>query len=280
MKGRKISFFFISFIILICFAYCAVAKVRGECLFFHPCAEPTCDTEISCWLCGEKLEKPEHRYKVENTTCVKHTECWDCGEIISHIENHAWVDASCTSPKTCRNCKKQVGTELGHNYENGTCLRCKNKTYGIWTKKYYIDRFGDSTNSPYITASFSGTFSNSATTNSKLTGYWIIDGDDFCLVLEEYGRSRVKCSYGTDKYDILAKNKSGKTVELSAKISAGEDRIKFDQYRAVHELLSLGGKVDFYIEEKGNTNTNYRFTIPDCSGFTNLWGTLWKWADE
>ncbi|MBQ2383900.1 MAG: hypothetical protein II290_07660, partial [Oscillospiraceae bacterium] len=39
---------------------------------------------------------------------------------------HDWVDATCTEPKTCRNCGETEGEALGHNYvvTTGICSRC------------------------------------------------------------------------------------------------------------------------------------------------------------
>lgn len=34
---------------------------------------------------------------------------------------HEWVEAACTSPKTCALCKKTEGESLGHDWKNATC---------------------------------------------------------------------------------------------------------------------------------------------------------------
>lgn len=37
---------------------------------------------------------------------------------------HAWTDATCTAPCTCRTCGATEGDPLGHHFENGECSRC------------------------------------------------------------------------------------------------------------------------------------------------------------
>lgn len=37
------------------------------------------------------------------------------------IIGHTWVDATCTTPKTCLVCEKTEGSKLGHKWEGGDC---------------------------------------------------------------------------------------------------------------------------------------------------------------
>ena len=72
----------------------------------------------------------------------------------------------------CQNTNKQseklpVNTNLQEDPQN---------PYGIWKKEYYIDEFGERTNQGYIYTSLLGTFSNSATTDSRL-GVLMSPGD-------------------------------------------------------------------------------------------------------
>lgn len=65
---------------------------------------------------------------------------------------------------------------LGHTTSVGTCERC-GESFGAWTVKHYVDEFNDPTSQKYITTKslISGTFSNTATTNSKLTAKILVD---------------------------------------------------------------------------------------------------------
>ncbi len=76
----------------------------------------------------------EHWFSVRT---VKEATCKTRGEKIytcscghSYIEStgkttyHNWKEATCTSPRTCRDCKKTEGRAYGHSYYNGWCTRC------------------------------------------------------------------------------------------------------------------------------------------------------------
>ena len=74
-------------------------------------------------------------------------------------------------------------------------------TKGLWSVNYYVDDFQQPTEEWYITneTSFTGTFSNSATTNSKLLVQVAVDefegeGKRVAFFLYEYGRNQVKNS--------------------------------------------------------------------------------------
>ena len=54
-------------------------------------------------------------YRHDNKDCV----CEECGDSL-----HNWVDASCTTPKTCSACGATEGAALGHAWENCECTRC------------------------------------------------------------------------------------------------------------------------------------------------------------
>ena len=41
------------------------------------------------------------------------------------LYGHAWVDATCTTPKTCSVCQLTEGSELGHAWQNATCTAPK-----------------------------------------------------------------------------------------------------------------------------------------------------------
>lgn len=64
--------------------------------------------------CGEKCE--QHVYD----DCAD-TECNQCKETRDSM--HTWVDADCTTPKTCKTCGKTEGEALGHTPEadDGDC---------------------------------------------------------------------------------------------------------------------------------------------------------------
>ncbi len=44
-------------------------------------------------------------------------------EVVQHTE-HVWLDATCTSPKTCKYCGVTEGEKADHTYEDGICTGC------------------------------------------------------------------------------------------------------------------------------------------------------------
>ena len=101
------------------------------------CIEKGEDTSV-CTVCGQtqtcETEMIDHNYSYEvivKETCTangqaKYT-CDGCGN--NYYEDikagHNWIDATCTSPKTCSVCKKTEGKALGHNFKDGrNCSRC------------------------------------------------------------------------------------------------------------------------------------------------------------
>ena len=48
-----------------------------------------------------------------------------CDETTGVSLGHSWVDATCTSPKTCSICEETTGAALGHSWINATCIAPK-----------------------------------------------------------------------------------------------------------------------------------------------------------
>ena len=75
----------------------------------HSFGEWVVTTEPTCTSAGVKTK-----------TC-------ECGETETEeiaMIAHAWVDATCTAPKTCSVCKATEGTPLQHKYSNNECEYC------------------------------------------------------------------------------------------------------------------------------------------------------------
>ena len=60
--------------------------------------------------------------------------CKDVLEVVPAIGEHSWVDADCTTPKTCSVCGETEGEALGHSFENYVCTVC-----GALEGKAYIE---------------------------------------------------------------------------------------------------------------------------------------------
>lgn len=198
------------------------------------------------------------------------------------------TEATCTKAgrtegKHCADCgevlvKQEVSVPLGHTTDTGVCSRC-GENFGGWELKYYVDEFGDPTSNQYVgnTDYIEGTFSNTATTNSKLNVLFVIDKDDVGIVLFEYGRNRVKNSSSrySDDYTITMKLPNGEKIYMASSIKAGGDRILVTpgHVETVISAFSRAGSVDFYIVEDDTPTTTYRFTV-ETSNFAEIFKSL------
>jgi hypothetical protein len=64
-------------------------------------------------------------------------------------------------------------------------------TQAQWELRYYVDEFGDKTEETYMYMRASGTFSNSATQNSKCIYDFVDSGESLEVHVKEYG-NRIK----------------------------------------------------------------------------------------
>ncbi|MBR5570503.1 MAG: hypothetical protein IKW10_06385 [Oscillospiraceae bacterium] len=212
--------------------------------------------------------------------------CSECNEVLTkqtvipatgHTEEViAAVSATCTAAgntegKKCATCNEiLVATEeiaaLGHTTTTGTCTRC-NVSFGIFYLGCYVDEFDMPTNDYYVANInyIQGTFSNSATTDSKLSVQILVDKEDIAFFLYEYGRNLVKniSSRYVDEYDITMRLADGTKYNLTGTIYCGGDRLFIDsKYKSVvMEALKSGEDVSFYIVEQEYTTTTYLFTV-------------------
>ena len=148
-----------------------------------------------------------------------------------------------------------------------------------WKLDYYVDEFNEPTSEAYIHNKeyIIGNFSNSATTNSVLHSYFLIDNDNISIVLKEYGWNQVKNSSSrtVDAYLITMKTDDGTRYELTGTMYCGSDRIVIDaNYRQMVIDALLGtSDVSFYIVNKQYQTTKYLFTVP-ASNFSALYQKL------
>lgn len=223
--------------------------------------------------------------------------CSKCNEILkkqeeipaAHTEKALpAVAATCTiSGKTegisCTACgivlkAQQTVAALGHTTTTGVCSRC-NKEMNTWKKAFYVDEFKQPTSEAYVTnkTNILGTFSNSATTNSKLYVKFLVDKANCGILLNEYGSHLVKNSSSkySENYKIIMQDASGVKHNLTGKIYPGGDRIVINDANESTFLNALksGGKVSLYIVQSDRTTTNYLFTV-NTAGFAEAFKTL------
>ena len=187
--------------------------------------------------------------------------------------SHSYVlktsEATCTTGgydtykcSICKDIKTEYKSSLGHTTTEGTCSRC-GKSFGTWKSTFYVDEFQIPTDEAYITNSnyFLGTFSNSATTNSKLNASILIDTDGIAIKLWEYGSQLVK-DYSTTNYKITILDDAENKHTTTGTMYKNGDRIHLADWTLVN-LLQNNKQLKIYIQENSSygVNSTYLFTI-------------------
>ena len=148
----------------------------------------------------------------------------------------------------------------------------------IWQKYYYVDEFNTPTDKAYISNQndFVGTFSNSATKNSKLCARFLIDEDNLAVKLWEYGWSEVN-AYSTTNYDITILDDNGNKHYTRGVMWENTERIFFvnNTDNILINLLQRNEKLKIYIQEDSEYgySSTYLFEVV-CGNFNSIYSTL------
>ena len=205
--------------------------------------------------------------------CITNTE--NNSNSTQTICNHTYTEinreATCTNGgyttykcSLCGDTYKDYESAMGHTTSSGTCSRCgKIFESKIWETAFYVDEFKNPTNEAYIRNSevFVGTFSNSATTNSKLYARILIDAEDIAIKLWEYGSIEVN-AYSTTYYDITILDDTGNKHYTNGTMHENSERIYFEDWTFA-SLLQQNEKLKIYIVEnsKYGYNSTYLFEV-------------------
>lgn len=152
--------------------------------------------------------------------------------------------------------------------ENAAKKREEKKLYatqGKWKLKYFVDEFNEKTKAGYIELrDVDGTFSNSATDNSKLTAILLVtDKNEVQIFLKEYGSSLVK-SYSYESYTIFTLHNG---VKKGFNGYMTSDRVVVEDSQKFLDVIKQGGRIKIYIKEAGRyASSTYLFEMD----FTNL----------
>lgn len=225
-----------------------------------------------CSVCDEILVEQE------TIPATGHTEVTKTGKAATCTETGLTDGTYCSACKKTLSEQKTISA-LGHSTTSGTCSRCS-KEIGDWIIRYYVDEFNQPTDEPYVInkSHIQGTFSNSATTNSRLYVELLVDKGNVCIFLYEYGSSLVKnySSRYNEFYNIVMRTSDGEKITIGGRIFAGGDRIVIydEDVAAVVEALMYNESVSFYIEESERPICNYLFTVT-CSNFTDAFMKLY-----
>ena len=139
-----------------------------------------------------------------------------------------------------------------------------------WTTGYYVDEFGNNTGGRYMTnrSSIEGTFSNSATENSRLKVDLLIEAPKLIyIMLYEYGGNNPVKKFGRTPYSIAIQDAHKNQFRVSG-YNSSSDRITLIQGAAetLHTALIKGGTVMLSITDDDYGLTSYRFTV-DARGY-------------
>ncbi|MBR4282098.1 MAG: hypothetical protein IKT35_00115 [Clostridia bacterium] len=102
----------------------------------HQWVEANCTAAKHCAICNKQIGEPtEHHYQPD---CDWGEWCPDCGLIRGEPLGHDFVEATCSTPKTCSRCGFTEGGTFEHEYNNGKCKNC-----GIEDPNYLVpEKFG------------------------------------------------------------------------------------------------------------------------------------------
>lgn len=152
-------------------------------------------------------------------------------------------------------------------------------TESQWAKYYYVDDFGDATDEVYLTTkkAIYGTFTNSATQDSLLKIYPLIDETNSSFVLYEYEDSLVTGSSDyPGKYIILIRDEKGKDWSIGGSNFGDRVAIQSIKRDLFNNLLVTNKHLKVRITEQSNYYpSSYRFDI-DTTGFKELYSALKK----
>lgn len=148
-----------------------------------------------------------------------------------------------------------------------------------WRVTQYVDNFGDPTRTKYLTFEerVKGTFSNSATTNSKLDVIFLIDNAySIDIQLFHYGLNHPEKYYWNTVYYIFIKYGDNIQKRLKSVGYKGSDRLSLTDTssKILHDVLMQGGKIKFSIVNSEDQNNTYNFVINDASGYKEAYYKL------
>jgi hypothetical protein len=143
----------------------------------------------------------------------------------------------------------------------GRCSDC-GEACELWVLDYYVDEFQKPTDKSYIHNSkyISGTFSNSATSNSKLYAQLLFDKEYLTIRLFEY-EDRLVTAYSKTEYSITVLDGDGQKHNFSGVMYQGQNRIEIPNKEAFIALLQNNEKISIYLEDDSRYASTYLF---DC----------------
>ncbi|MBQ4561196.1 MAG: S-layer homology domain-containing protein [Clostridia bacterium] len=112
-------------------ATCTEAPVCSECGLVngfangHTLSAYDCVTGGKCTTCEADVAPSTILHSFMSATCTAPRTCRDCGAERGEALGHKWNAATCTAPKTCSECGAKEGNAKGHNWKAATCTEPK-----------------------------------------------------------------------------------------------------------------------------------------------------------
>lgn len=138
----------------------------------------------------------------------------------------------------------------------------------LWIINNYVDEFNKPTSKKFIANSkpLVGTFSNSATTDSKLEVMLLIEENDVAFKLFEYGSMELKNSYSNSvKYNVLIRPTAFANDDFIGTMYSNSDRILMEDFNALAVVWPMEKEeeyINIYIEEADTPLNSYLFEVP------------------
>ena len=152
-----------------------------------------------------------------------------------------------------------------------TRTKSKSSKTSPWKIVALTDKFGDTTNKKLLLAEATGTFSNSATSNSRLSVDVRIESDGTAgIVLYEYGSSRMTaCCSQVNPYWITIKRTNGHTKKFTAKAYVHGWLVRLNSPKTFVKFLKKSvGNVRIHIQD--DRSSSYLFTL-STTGMTKAY---------
>lgn len=137
---------------------------------------------------------------------------------------------------------------------------------GFWEVYSYKDEFGDESFDKYLVLTGKGSFSNSATTGSKMTSYLYIDSKDIAFRFVEYDSHVVK---DEETYHLKIKDSEGEIHTFYAEnTNKGQINIRSYNIKDFKAILQKGGIIAVSAETEEYSKSKYLFRM-DVTGYEN-----------
>ena len=158
-----------------------------------------------------------------------------------------------------------VGRNINDKFEEKTVNLPVPTNTGRWELQATTDKFGDKTDNKYLSLIGNGEFSNSATSNSKLSAIIFVLKNTICIRLLEYGSHTAKDDDAP--YKVRIKDGNGKEYPLMLFYNDGAEGnlypldLSEDSKNTLKDILSKEGEITFSISYDKYTPSSYRFKV-------------------